>query len=59
MTLDEARAALGVDSSATRDDIKRAHRHLMKRFHPDQGGTDYLAAKLNEAKEILLEYVED
>jgi len=59
MTLEEARAALGVDSSATREDIKSAHRHLMKRFHPDHGGTDYLAAKLNEAKEILLEYVED
>jgi hypothetical protein len=59
MTLEEARAALGLAENPTRAEIKDAHRRLMKRFHPDQGGTDYLAAKLNEAKEILLEYAHD
>ncbi len=57
MSLEEAYAYLGLKAGANREDIQSAHRNLMKKFHPDQGGTDYMAAKLNEAKDILLEHV--
>jgi DnaJ domain len=54
MTRDEAFAVLGLQSNATAQEIKNAHRRLMKDFHPDRGGSDYLAAKINQAKDILL-----
>ena len=55
MSHDEALAVLGLRAGATQDDIKNAHRRLMKDFHPDRGGSDYLAAKINQAKDILLQ----
>ncbi len=54
MSEDEAYEVLGLRRGAARDEIVRAHRTVMKKWHPDQGGTADLAARANEAKEVLL-----
>jgi hypothetical protein len=54
MSRAEAAEMLGVELSASRDEIMAAHRRLIQRLHPDRGGTDYLASRLNEARDCLI-----
>ena len=54
MSREEALAVLGLGEDAGREDIIAAHRKLMQKLHPDRGGNDYLAAKINQAKDFLL-----
>lgn len=54
MTRDEAALILGVTPRASPEQVKEAHRRLITRNHPDTGGSDYLAAKINQARDVLL-----
>ena len=54
MTEEEAYEVLGLQPGASADDIGQAYRSLMKKLHPDQGGTTYLATRINQAKDVLL-----
>ena len=54
MTRDEALDVLGLQKGADETAIKDAYKKLMKKVHPDQEGSEWMAAKLNEAKDLLL-----
>lgn len=54
MTEAEALEVLGLKVGASQADIVQAHRKLISRVHPDRGGSDYLAARINLAKRVLL-----
>lgn len=55
MTVEEAASILGVSIDADAEAVRAAHRKLIGQIHPDKGGTDYLAAKINEARDFLLD----
>lgn len=54
MTKEEAYEILGLEAEASAVQIREAHRRLMQRVHPDVGGSSFLAARINEAKDVLL-----
>ncbi len=54
----EALQILGLHANPSKDDIVKAHRRLMQKLHPDRGGNDYLASRVNLAKETLLKHLE-
>jgi DnaJ family protein C protein 19 len=54
MSREEAYQVLGLHPGASEPDIKEAHRRLMRGAHPDAGGSDWLAARINQARDILL-----
>ena len=54
MTVDEAWQVLGLQPGASEEEIRAAHRRLMRAAHPDSGGSDWMAARVNQARDILL-----
>jgi len=54
MTPRQAYEILGLTASATQQEIIQAHKRLIQKVHPDRGGSDYLAAQINQAKKVLL-----
>lgn len=54
MTREEAALILGIAANANAKEVQDAHRRLIQKNHPDVGGTGYLAAKINQARDILL-----
>lgn len=54
MSMDDAFSVLGLERGASAAQINKAHHQMMKKFHPDHGGSEYLASKINQARDVLL-----
>ncbi len=54
MTREEAYQVLGLEPGASEPEIRAAHHRLMRAAHPDSGGSDWLAARINQARDVLL-----
>lgn len=54
MSVDEALAVLELQQPINRDSITQAHRQLISKFHPDRGGSTYMAARINQARDLLI-----
>lgn len=54
LSREDAYQILGLEPGASADQVREAHRRLMQKIHPDHGGSNYLAAKINQAKDLLL-----
>ena len=54
MSTEEAMEVLGLKANYSKDDVIQAHRRMMQKVHPDRGGSDYLAAQINRAKDTLV-----
>lgn len=55
MSRQEALRVLGLSQGASPEQVRAAHRQLIKKLHPDQGGSSFLAQQVNDAKQVLLE----
>lgn len=55
MSVEEAREVLGINAEASTQEVEEAYRKLMLKMHPDRGGSAWLAAKINRAREVLLQ----
>ncbi len=54
MSQKQACEILGIQTDASKEEIIKAHKRMMQKVHPDRGGSDYLAAQINQAKDTLL-----
>ena len=54
MSLKESYELLGIDENASLEDIIKSHKELIRKLHPDKGGSSYLSARVNEARDIIL-----
>ncbi len=57
MTVQEAKDILGLDTIENAEQVSKRHKELIQKMHPDRGGSDYLAAQINQAKDILIDHL--